>query len=375
MAESESSNIEGHGSARKTRWFRWSIFTFILILVGAWGFQTLKTYWFYVHETDARIVADMISISSQVSGRILERPVDMGSQVQRGDLLAVIDGREVSLKVEQLTAQLSRNDARQEEVLAKVAMTEERIAAQNVLHMGKLKTAEASLQFVEYDVSFYENELQRTVSLYESGIATQSEVDLSRKDFSYAQERFVRAQEAVATAYSETKLVAADEHQLTVLQNRLKILEHEKVEIEAKLGRETLNLVNRRIVSPQAGVISRTFAEVGEFVAPGRRLILLHDPSAIYVEANIRETDIRRLKLGQNVLIEVDAYPSMPLSGVIDHIGDAATSQFSLLPSVNPSGNFTKVTQRLPVKIVLTDASNLLRPGMMVEVYVSVRER
>ena len=166
MAESESSNIEGHGSARKTRWFRWSIFTFILILVGAWGFQTLKTYWFYVHETDARIVADMISISSQVSGRILERPVDMGSQVQRGDLLAVIDGREVSLKVEQLTAQLSRNDARQEEVLAKVAMTEERIAAQNVLHMGKLKTAEASLQFVEYDVSFYENELQHFCIFY-----------------------------------------------------------------------------------------------------------------------------------------------------------------------------------------------------------------
>ena len=99
---------------------------------------------------------------------------------------------------------------------------------------------------------------------------------------------------------------------------------------------------------------------------------MLHDPQTIYVDANIRETDIRRVAVNQPVKIEVDAYPDQVFEGTVEHIGYAATSQFALLPSPNPSGNFTKVTQRLPVRIALTQREGQFKPGMMVEVFIDV---
>ena len=104
----------------------------------------------------------------------------------------------------------------------------------------------------------------------------------------------------------------------------------------------------------------------------GRRIALLHDPSSVYIEANIRETEIRRVAPGQPVRIEVDAYPGRAFAGRVLRIGEAATSQFALLPNPNPSGHFTKVTQRLPVRIEVEDPSAPLRPGMMVEVFIDV---
>ena len=144
--------------------------------------------------------------------------------------------------------------------------------------------------------------------------------------------------------------------------------------MRARSERQQLDLADRVGVSPLHGVVSRAFVEVGEYVQPGQRIALVHDPSKIYVEANIRETDIARLSLEQSVRIEVDAYPDRPFEGRIEMIGAAATSEFALLPNPNPSGNFTKVTQRLPVRIAIEQVDGMLRPGMMVEVFIRIEE-
>ena len=102
---------------------------------------------------------------------------------------------------------------------------------------------------------------------------------------------------------------------------------------------------------------------------------MMHDPDNVWVDANIKETEIRRLRPGQSVDVSVDAYPDEVFVGTIEKIGHAATSQFSLLPSTNPSGNFTKVTQRLTVKIALQQRDGLLKPGMMVEVSIDIRDQ
>jgi membrane fusion protein (multidrug efflux system) len=103
-------------------------------------------------------------------------------------------------------------------------------------------------------------------------------------------------------------------------------------------------------------------------------MMMLHDPEGIWVEANIKETEIRRLQPGQRVAITVDAYPDDTFVGRVARIGTAATSRFALLPTPNPSGNFTKVTQRIPVKILFVDRPRMLSPGMMVEVDIAVSE-
>jgi membrane fusion protein (multidrug efflux system) len=106
-------------------------------------------------------------------------------------------------------------------------------------------------------------------------------------------------------------------------------------------------------------------------VTPGQRLMLVHDPSKIWIEANVKETHVRRLNVGQDVAVGVDAYPDETFTGKVERIGNTATSAFALLPSPNPSGNFTKITQRLPVRIAIEQREGRLRPGMMVEVKIA----
>ncbi|PPR59676.1 MAG: hypothetical protein CFH10_01816, partial [Alphaproteobacteria bacterium MarineAlpha4_Bin2] len=98
-----------------------------------------------------------------------------------------------------------------------------------------------------------------------------------------------------------------------------------------------------------------------------------HDPKRVWIDANIKETDIRKVKIGQTVDVTVDAFPEKKFGGKVTAIGNAATSEFALLPTPNPSGNFTKITQRLRVRIAIDQEQNLLRPGMMVEVFIDVR--
>jgi membrane fusion protein (multidrug efflux system) len=116
-----------------------------------------------------------------------------------------------------------------------------------------------------------------------------------------------------------------------------------------------------------------TFVRKGEHVASGQRLAMFHDPKEIWVQANVKETDVGLLRPGMKVDVRIDAYPGRVFHGEIHRIGQAATSKFALLPDPNPSGNFTKITQRLPVRIKLEDKDLTLRPGMMAEVDIAVR--
>jgi membrane fusion protein (multidrug efflux system) len=140
----------------------------------------------------------------------------------------------------------------------------------------------------------------------------------------------------------------------------------------AQLEQKRIELAKRGIAAAFAGVVDAVFVDPGEYVSPGTRLLIYHDPGRIWVDANVKETDFRRLKLGAPATIRVDAYPGLVLQGRIQRLGQAATSQFALLPSPNPSGNFTKVTQRLPVRIAIEQKDGLLRPGMMVDVGIDV---
>ena len=140
------------------------------------------------------------------------------------------------------------------------------------------------------------------------------------------------------------------------------------------MEKQKLDLNDRTIRSPVDGVIDKTFIKVGEYVTPGQRLALAHDPAKIWIEANIKETQIRKLKIGQRVELGVDAYPDIAFEGRVLSIGNATTSEFALLPSPNPSGNFTKITQRMAVRIAIDQKDDLLRPGMMVEVNIDIRK-
>jgi membrane fusion protein (multidrug efflux system) len=157
------------------------------------------------------------------------------------------------------------------------------------------------------------------------------------------------------------------------MQQQLAVLAHQAEEIRAEIQRQEVDIADRTIRSPADGRIVMTFVRKGEHVAGGQRIAMFHDPREIWVQANVKETDVGLLRPGMKADVRIDAYPGRVFHGEIHRIGQAATSKFALLPDPNPSGNFTKITQRLPVRIKLEDKELALRPGMMAEVDIAVR--
>ena len=165
----------------------------------------------------------------------------------------------------------------------------------------------------------------------------------------------------------------AGEERLTVIDAQIEALTHQVANLAAQMHQQQVDVEDRTIKSPVPAVIDRTFVLPGEYVASGQRILMLHNPDEVWVEANIKETQVGRLKLGQKVAVSVDAYPDDTFSGRVSRIGSATTARFALIPTPNPSGNFTKITQRVPVKIDIVDPPKPLTPGMMVEVEIDVR--
>jgi membrane fusion protein (multidrug efflux system) len=179
-----------------------------------------------------------------------------------------------------------------------------------------------------------------------------------------------KAEHQQALGSLEEARVEADK--LGVIDAQIAALDHQVANLAAQLHQQEVDIEDRTIRAPVPAVIDRTFTLPGEYVQAGQRILLLHNPDEVWVEVNIKETQVGRLKLGQKVVVAVDAYPDDTFVGKVARIGSATTARFALLPTPNPSGNFTKITQRVPVKIDLVQMPRPLAPGMMVEVEIDL---
>ena len=347
-------------------------FTIVAIAAASyWGYQRVN----YVYSDDARIASDMIDISSKVSGWLVEFPVSSGDLLQKNDVLAVIDSRETVLKLQELASHISAMAADYEGRKAERSMVERQTMGALQAAESQLAMAEASLAASDSELEFRASEWTRAQALRERRIISQQDYEADKSLFKKSQQGRQAALGSVASARAKLIEAEAAQSRLIVMERHLARLKFEQESQVAELARHRIDLQDRTMVSPLKGIVDRIFIDPGEYVQPGRRLLMMHDPDNVWVDANIKETEIRRLRPGQSVAVSVDAYPDEVFTGIIEKIGHAATSQFSLLPSTNPSGNFTKVTQRLTVKIALQQRDGLLKPGMMVEVSIDIRDQ
>ncbi len=364
--------------ARRRRAFRLARIALVgamLVGVAIWAANWLRATLLYVHENDARIVADMVSVSSRVAGWVVEIPATSGRQVAKNNVLARIDARDAKLKLAELEAELAALEAERDRVRAQYSIVDLQTKSRYSSERSKLAAAKALVESLDYEFAYSKTEYLRADALFKRGVIPAKDLERVRTAKLKAQQELLRATAQAATADAALGEADAERQQLEVLTRELARLEFRKTEIQARIDRQRLDIADRAIPSPLDGVVSKTFVAVGEFVVPGQRLAMLHDPSNIWIEANVRETKIRLLEVGQKVDIEVDAYPDLAFEGRVERIGHATTSEFALLPSANPGGNFTKITQRLTVKIAVDQQAGLLKPGMMVEVFINVRDR
>ena len=327
----------------------------------------------HVFEQDARIAGNLITVSSRVSVWVTDLQVRESQHVRKGAVLERIDDRESHLAAERLNAQLGGIKAEQAQLNAERELAQSQISSRINTRKSEVNAANAAIESLRPQLELAQSEYRRAKSLFSKKVIPKRELDQRRATMQRLEGDLRTAAAKRESSENQLREARAAAAQLKVLDSQIAVLDHKRAEIDALYRSRTLDLADRTIRAPVDSVIDRTFVEVGEFVSPGQRLVLVHDPKEVWVEANIKETEIRRLKLGQPVDIHVDAYPDREFTGKVLSIGNAATSEFALLPSPNPSGNFTKTTQRLRTMIAVEQQEGLLRPGMMVEVSIAVK--
>ncbi len=344
----------------------------IALLLAAWGAHWVYFRWTHVQLDDARIDGEVVTLSSRVSGWITELPVIEGDVVKKGQVLVRVDDRDMVLQREVLVARLKAMENQSGVVVAQTGQVDQETLGKYQSETNRLSAAEAEVASLAVQLKQARDDFQRAKDLADAKWLSPQAMERARSTYQQFQESHRKAQADMAAARGTLSAAGGSRRQVQVLDKQRSVLVHQVDEIRAEIRRRDVDIADRTIVSPADGRVVMTFVRQGEHVSPGQRILMFHDPKEIWIEANVKETEVRLLRPGMKAEIRVDAYPGKVYAGEVFRIGQTATSKFALLPDPNPSGNFTKITQRLPVRILLTDKDAALRPGMMVEVSIGV---
>jgi len=358
-------------SRRRGRW-QYLVLGVLALIALTWGGFEVHERLAYVHEVDARIQTNLITVSSRVSGWISNIAASQGDEIVKGSVLTMIDDRESRILMEELEAQLNGTLAERKRIEADRNLVDQQTKSRLASERALLDAAKVAVSSMKPQLELAKRELKRSQKLFTRKVVSRRQLDQSDSAHERLEREYRIALAAHKSAEAKVQEAIAERGKLEVLAADLNVLLQKEGEYRAKIQNRKLDLDDRVIRSPINGVVDRVFVDKGEYITPGQRLALIHDPKKIWIEANIKETEIRKLKIGHTAEISIDAYPDKKFKGVVSSIGDSATSEFALLPTPNPSGNFTKITQRLPVRIQIDQDGRQLRPGMMVVVKIDV---
>ncbi len=316
-----------------------------------------KEVWFAINheETDnAQVEMRLVPIISRVSGYINKSCADDYSTVKKGQLLMVVDSAELSLQLQEMQADLAQSLADIENAEASVINAQALLAsAKGNLEVNKLKLSKSS------------DDLKRDKNLIEGSAITQKQLDDSQSVFDIASRQFETSKVDVKVA--ETRLTV-----LGSLVNKAKAQADIK---KAHIDLQKLKISYCYIYAIADGKLGKKNVAEGQFIQAGTPLFTIVNSSSQWVVANFKENQLKNLHLGQIVNLKIDGNPGLEVHGKISSLSDATGARFSLLPPDNATGNFVKVTQRVPVRIEIIDEGkykDILRAGMSVVVSVPI---
>jgi membrane fusion protein (multidrug efflux system) len=408
----------------------------LLAVGGYFGVQWVYFRWHYVSTDDAQVKGNLVNLSAKVSARIERMLVEEGDLVQAGKVLVELDPKDYLAARAQAQANLEMAGHDLAKAVTQLSLTKERVIQGIGTAEASLREAREGLKFAEEDAALQtdrvnkdidraraslqaararvveakatmenaKKEFERNHELFRQNYVAENARDAAETAWQVGQSKYQAALENEREALSQLELAEANQRSIDLKKQSIRIaeqvLERAKInlalaqeekqqislqeknieflkakvqEAEAALQLADLRLQETKIQSPISGTISKRLADQGQVVQVGQPLLIVNNPGEKWVVANVEETKVRRVHPGAKVTVEVDAFPGNAFEGQVEFIGSAASSEFALLPSENPSGNFIKVTHRIPVRVSVKDPKNKLKPGMMVVVAIEAK--
>jgi len=351
---------------------------------------------------DAQVEAHVSSVAARVSGQVKKVRVADNEVVKVGQILVELDDRDQQVRLASARADLAAATAQLHTAQTQLALTDKTAKANLLSAKGgvaqaaavtgstaaMIDQAKADITAAQSRVQLAHLDRERAEKLHASGAIAQAEVDAKVAVDEQAKAMLAQADARLASALANRsnssgteesargRLLAAStvDEQLESAQAQVALGEARVAQAQASVDRAQLDLEYTKVTAELAGTVAKRNVEPGQNVGPERPLMAIVDLGDTWVVANLKETQLKDVKAGQAAEIEIDSFEGT-LAGHVDSIAAGTGSRFSLLPPENASGNFTKVTQRVPVKIVLDhrDDASLLRPGMSAEVVIHTR--
>jgi membrane fusion protein (multidrug efflux system) len=270
----------------------------IAIVVLVFGGRWIYFRYTHVHTDDARIDGEVVTVSSRVSGWITELNVIEGDVVKAGQVLARVDARDSLLQREVLQSKLKSLESQAGVIRAQSGQVDAETLGKVQVDTNRLAAAEAEVASLAFQLKQAQYDYDRARELTAQKWMPQQQLERARTAFQRAQEQHRKAVSEVAAARGTLSVASGGRRQLQVLETQLMVLARQADEIRAEIKRKDFDIEDRTIVSPSDGRIVMTFVRSGEHVSAGQRILMFHDPNQIWVEANIKETDVGLLEPG-----------------------------------------------------------------------------
>ncbi len=335
----------------------------ILLVVAAgiaWGLRTWIASRSVVTSDNAQVDGHITPIAPKVQAFVSRVLVEDNQQVKTGDTLVVLDARDLELRLQQVQADLASARAQ-----AGSGRNAGQAAAQLAAMQAEAAGAEATVAAAEAAATKAAADLERYRGLAASKVIAAQQLDAAQ----------AANDAAVANLDAARRQAIAAKSQVTASAAALKGADARLAAAMAAVGTAEAQVGYTVITAPLDGIVARRRVEPGELVQPGQALLSIVPSTDIWVTANLKETQLQQVTVGDPVEFTVDAYKGVKFSGTVESLSPATGARFALLPPDNASGNFTKVVQRVPVRISAPagDAAHPLRPGMSVDVTIRVR--
>lgn len=352
---------------------------------------------------DAQIDAEVVPVPAKTSGTVIEVKIQDNQEVKAGQVIALLDPAYPQAKLAQADAALASAKASADAADAQVLVTEASAKGQKSVAEASLSGAAVSVKSTAQQIAEGRSavataqvahdqaatDLQRAKNLFASQAISKQSLDNSQTAFDAAEARLTeanahlhvlqtstaQAQAQVLEARGKLGQVSAVDAQIARAHAEAEVAHAQVATAQASRDLAALDLSYTQILAPIDGVASKKTIAVGQLVGTGQTVVMII-PKETWVTANFKETQVGKMKVGQPAEIEVDTFGSVTLHGEVDSLSGATGSRFTLLPPDNATGNYTKIVQRVPVKIKLHDVPSSvdLRPGMSVDATVDTRK-